>query len=63
MAATSNGRAKKAKKSTTTANGHMNGHANGHADKSKASAPVVLSSKKTRGKSTISGSLISIFSR
>jgi hypothetical protein len=69
MAASSNGRVKKPKKSTLNGNanghvnGHLNGHLNGHADKSKTSGPVVRSSKKTQARKSMAGSLTSIFTR
>jgi hypothetical protein len=65
MAAPSNGRVKKPKKSTSngTANGHLNGHLNGHADKSQANGAVVRSSKKTRERRTMAGSLTSMAAR
>ncbi|KAF2681710.1 hypothetical protein K458DRAFT_406304 [Lentithecium fluviatile CBS 122367] len=65
MAAPSNGRVKKAKKTTpnNNGNGHLNGQLNGHADQSKTSGPVVRSSKNTKGRKTMAASLTSIVAR
>jgi hypothetical protein len=64
-APTSNGRAKKPKKSTPngTANGHANGHLNGYADKSKANGALVPSSRKKAERRGVISGLSSIVAR
>lgn len=65
MAAQSNGRAKKPKKSTPNGNlnGNANGHLNGHADKSKKSNAVARSSNKSKPGKTVAASLTSVIAR
>ncbi|CAO2652101.1 Nn.00g003840.m01.CDS01 [Neocucurbitaria sp. VM-36] len=73
MAAQTNGRAKKPKKSTSNGtlngslngslNGYANGHMNGHADKTQSSSTAVTSSRQRKQRRSMTGAFISVVAR
>ncbi|KAH7377641.1 hypothetical protein BKA66DRAFT_443193 [Pyrenochaeta sp. MPI-SDFR-AT-0127] len=73
MAAQTNGRAKKSKKTTPNGslngnpnghlNGYANGHINGHADKTQLSNPATRSTSRRKSRRTMTGALTSIVAR